>query len=96
MSVKVHGIAYSKIFLHAAKNPSCSVGGYLIGALKGNEYDIVDAVPVCHGNPAGPIFEISADMVCRPKCPILFFSKMSLMVLNFVFRSIVFIFRLER
>ncbi|XP_014213034.1 ER membrane protein complex subunit 8/9 homolog [Copidosoma floridanum] len=42
------GRAYAKIILHAAKYPHCAINGLLLGKQKGNELQIVDAVPLFH------------------------------------------------
>jgi Uncharacterised protein family (UPF0172) len=63
MAALIQTSAYTKIFLHAAKNQSSSVGGYLIGSENNGQFNILDVVPICHSSPCGPIFEISAEMV---------------------------------
>jgi hypothetical protein len=41
------------------------VGGYLIGTIapQTNAVEIADVLPIFHGNPVGPIFEIAGDLV---------------------------------
>jgi hypothetical protein len=63
MAALIQTSAYTKIFLHAAKNQSSSVGGYLIGSENNGQFNILDVVPICHSSPCGPILEISAGMV---------------------------------
>jgi hypothetical protein len=63
MKVEISGSAYAKIFLHATKYTSFSVGGYILGKHKGADFEATDIVPICHGNPVGPVFDISAEMV---------------------------------
>lgn len=55
--------AYSKVLTHAAKYQGSHVGGYLIGTEKGESIIINDILPICHGNPVGPIFDIAAVSV---------------------------------
>ena len=52
--------AYAKIVLHAAKFPSESVGGFLLGTVYGG---ITDVVPVFHETPVGPILSTAAQVV---------------------------------
>ena len=56
--------AYVKAFLHAAKHPLCSVGGFIIGSTSSNinkktiDINITDAIPVSHTSPIGLCFTI--------------------------------------
>lgn len=63
MTADIKLSAYAKIFLHAAKYPSSSIGGYLIGSGGEGALSITDVVPICHSAPCGPMFEISGEMV---------------------------------
>ena len=51
--------AYAKIVLHAAKYPSESVGGFILGS-SALGAGILDVVPVFHGTPLGPILSNAA------------------------------------
>jgi len=62
-SLKVSRQAYGKIFLHAAKNFDSLILGYIIGTESNGQFSITDVLPVSHSNPAGPILEISGDVV---------------------------------
>lgn len=60
--------AYIKIVLHAAKYPTLSVCGLLMGRADSHvlEYtEVTDAVPVCHYAPVGPIFDMVADVMSQ-------------------------------
>lgn len=59
-SYPVSATAYAKIVLHAAKFPSESVGGFLLGTVYGG---ITDVVPVFHETPVGPILSTAAQVV---------------------------------
>ena len=63
MSAVIQTLAYCKMFLHASKNSSSAVGGYIVGTVNADVLNITDVVPICHSNPCGPMFEISAEMV---------------------------------
>jgi Uncharacterised protein family (UPF0172) len=64
-AVQISDEAYSKVILHATKYFSRPVGGYLIGTIapQTNAVEIADVLPIFHGNPVGPIFEIAGDLV---------------------------------
>ena len=57
--------------LHAAKYFDCHVGGYLVGTVVEEEasadrnrtVNISDVIPLVHGYPVGPIFDIGADLL---------------------------------
>jgi len=55
--------------LHAAKWPSSSVGGYIVGTPTANatrgwsSVDVSDVIPICHNIPVGPILEVGAQLV---------------------------------
>jgi len=53
--------AYAKVVLHSARHAAAAVGGLLLGtqAADGSEVRVVDALPVYHGNPVGPVFEVA-------------------------------------
>jgi hypothetical protein len=61
--------AYCKLLLHAAKYPSESICGILIGSggadktSASSQYTITNAYPVSHTPPVGPIFDIAGDFV---------------------------------
>ena len=58
--------AYGKIVLHAAKYPTNSICGLLMGVADVNipaMCTVTDSIPVCHNAPAGPIFDLTADVV---------------------------------
>lgn len=60
--------AYLKAVLHASKYSSLTVGGFLLGQRQKKDGDvlhIVDVLPINHGNPVGPIFEVAGAMVRR-------------------------------
>ena len=66
MSANITAIAYIKIFLHAAKNPSSHIGGFVIGKFSSSgDIEIIDVLPICHSSPCGPMFDIAGEMVCR-------------------------------
>lgn len=71
MSCSVTLEAYCKIVLHAAKYPTLTVCGLLMGSVDPNLPEgatvATDAVPVCHTAPVGPLFDITADVV-RAQC----------------------------
>lgn len=62
-SIKISRQAYGKIFLHVAKYFDCPIIGYVVGHETGGSTIFSDVLPVCHSNPAGPIMEISGDVV---------------------------------
>lgn len=62
-SLKVSRQAYGKIFLHVAKYFDCPILGYVVGHESDGQTTISDVLPVCHSNPAGPVMEISGDVV---------------------------------
>jgi len=51
--------AYAKILLHGAKYGAQAVGGLLVGAVDGSGVRVTDVLPVYHGNPVGPVFEVA-------------------------------------
>ena len=59
--------------LHAAKYFDCHVGGYLVGTVVEEEasadrnrtVNISDVIPLVHGYPVGPIFDIGTDLLNR-------------------------------
>jgi hypothetical protein len=57
--------AYAKINLHSAKHGSL-VLGFLLGSdirqKDKSNVTIADVLPICHSNPAGPIFEVAGQM----------------------------------
>ncbi len=57
--------AYAKVVLHAAKYPANCIGGYLLGRAgeSGATVTVIDVLPICHGVPVGPIFEIADSLV---------------------------------
>lgn len=61
--------AYCKINLHGARYASEVVCGFLVGSIQskgaGKEAQICveDALPICHSNPVGPIFEVAGAMM---------------------------------
>ncbi|XP_058795190.1 ER membrane protein complex subunit 8/9 homolog [Phymastichus coffea] len=56
--------AYAKIVLHAAKYPHCAINGLLLGKLRSNELQIVDAVPLFHVClHVSPMSELALTMV---------------------------------
>ena len=63
MTAVIKPSAYAKVILHAAKYPSCPIGGYVIGQGDEEKITISDVIPMCHSNPCGPMFEIAAEMV---------------------------------
>jgi len=62
-AVEIGVEAYAKIVLHAAKTPSQAVGGLLLGSSGGGSVKIADVLPVYHGNPVGPLFEVASGLV---------------------------------
>jgi hypothetical protein len=65
-AVEISVEAYAKIVLHAAKTPSQGVGGLLLGGGGGGgsgSVKITDVLPVYHGNPVGPLFEVASGLV---------------------------------
>jgi len=67
MSCSLSIESYLTCLIHAAKYPTLSTCGLLIGIL--DQYDpsktiITDVLPVSHNAPIGPIFDFAADMVC--------------------------------
>lgn len=61
-SVKFSTLSYTKLILHAAKYPGQHIGGYLIGASSGDVVNVDDILPLCHGNPVGPLFELAGTI----------------------------------
>ena len=59
MSVQITEKAYGKVVLHAAKYHSQAVGGFLVGSAEGADVRVEDVLPVYHGNPVGPVFEVA-------------------------------------
>ena len=70
----VEAAAYKKLMLHAAKHPSKTVCGYLIGptpkapiegdAAPGkNVITVTDAIPLFHSDPTSPMLEASALLI---------------------------------
>ena len=70
----VEPAAYKKVLLHAAKHPSRTVCGYLIGPkpnipVEGDSaptksiVNVADAVPLFHSDPTSPMLEASALLV---------------------------------
>ena len=60
--------SYCKIILHADKYSTLSVCGLLMGTIDVSKPSIcivTDCVPVCHYSPAGPIFDMAADLVSK-------------------------------
>ena len=62
-TLKVSRQVYGKIFLHAAKHFESPLLGYIIGSESGAHMIISDVLPICHSNPAGPILDMSGDVV---------------------------------
>ncbi len=62
-SVKVTTEPYLLIALHAAKYSDHNIFGYLLGTEVGNVTNITAVLPVGHNAPAGPILEISGQVV---------------------------------
>ena len=57
--VQINSTAYVKVLLHGAKFGAQAVGGLLLGESTGSgEFVVKDALPVYHGNPVGPVFEV--------------------------------------
>ena len=64
VTASIQPSAYAKLVLHAAKYPSSSIGGYVIGTASSDDsFAITDVIPMCHNSPCGPMFEIAAEMV---------------------------------
>ena len=49
--VVISDLAYIKAFLHGARNPTQSIGGFLLGK---DDLEISNVIPVYHGTPLGP------------------------------------------
>jgi len=60
--VRISRQAYAKVFLHAAKYFDCPLLGYIIGREVGDTVEVLDVLPVCHSNPAGPVLELAGDV----------------------------------
>ena len=61
-SVTVEQAAYVKSILHAARYPSCPILGLLLGRVsptKPASITIVDALPLFHHHPVGPLLEVA-------------------------------------
>jgi hypothetical protein len=63
--VNVKSRAHTKICLHASKYPHSHVGGFLIGQHEGDTVIVEDVLPVCHGNPVGPLLELAGSTADR-------------------------------
>jgi hypothetical protein len=48
--------------MHAAKYPSCHVGGFLIGSVGASGVIVSDVVPAVHGYPVGFVLELGASI----------------------------------
>ena len=60
--VTVEQPAYLKSILHAARYPSCPILGLLLGRVsptKPHPITIVDALPLFHHHPVGPLLEVA-------------------------------------
>ncbi len=77
-SVKVTTEPYLLIALHAAKYSDHNIFGYLLGTEVGNVTNVTAVLPVCHNAPAGPILEISGQVVSTSLFPIFMWSFNSL------------------
>ena len=68
--------AYCKIILHAEKYSTLSVCGLLFGVIDSSKPStcmVTDVVPVCHYSPSGPLFDMTADLVCMLLCRVLLY-----------------------
>lgn len=57
--------AYAKIMLHVHKYPSFQVHGVLLGKEEDSNVNIVDSVPLFHGQLLAPLSEVALTMVCN-------------------------------
>jgi hypothetical protein len=64
-SIHVSRQVYAKIFVHAAKYFDCPLMGFLVGSIDktNGTYTVHDVLSVSHAHPAGPIFDMAADLV---------------------------------
>jgi len=58
-SVTIAPQVFALMAAHAASHPTTAVHGILIGSRNGDEVTVVDALPVCHGNPTKTLVETS-------------------------------------